>query len=206
MDSPLRFLAVAACALCLAAAPALAQKSGAVTGQPQPGAAAKPLPPTPAAVLDSLYGKLAKATDANEAHGILMAIERAHMLSGSPASDLLMDRAMTAMRGQNPKLALDLLDQIVVIDPDWAEGWNKRATVRFEQNDDIGSMNDISHVLALDPRHVGALSGMGGIMQRNGYDKGALAAFKRVLELYPAQEGLGKMIEKLSGEVEGRGI
>ena len=209
MDSPLRSLAVVFCALCLAAAPALAQKSappGAATGQPQPGAAAKQAAPTPAAVLDSLYAKLAKTTDATEAHGILMSIEQAHMLSGSPTSDLLMDRAMTAMRGQNPKLALDLLDQIVAFDPDWAEGWNKRATVRFEQNDDTGSMNDISRVLALDPRHVGALSGMGGIMQRNGYDKGALAAFKRVQELFPAQEGLGKMIEKLTGEVEGRGI
>ena len=203
MASPIRSLAAFLCALFLSGAPALAQRAP-VPGAANP-AAVQPAP-TPAAQLDTLYQRLAKTTEPDEAQGILAAIERAHMHSGSPASDLLMDRAMTAMRGQNAKLALELLDQIVLIDPDWAEGWNKRATVRFEQNDDTGSINDISRVLALDPRHVGALSGMGAIMQRNGYDKGALAAFKRVLELYPAQEGLGKMIEKLTGEVEGRGI
>ena len=197
------FLATILCSLSLAGAPAIAQKAP-VPSAPKPGAI-QPAP-DPAAQLDLLYQRLAKASDQDEAHAILMSIERAHMRSGSPTSDLLMDRAITAMRSQNPKLALEVLDQIVAIDPDWAEGWNKRATVRFEQNDDTGSLNDISRVLALDARHVGAISGMAAIMQRNGYDKGALAAFKRVQELFPAQEGLGKVIEKLSGEVEGRGI
>ena len=161
---------------------------------------------SPAALLDDLYRRLAAATDREEALGIAGAIDRALLRSGSDTADLLMSRALTALSGEDRKLALELLDKVVAIEPDWAEGWNKRATVRFLEADDAGSMSDISHVLKLEPRHFGALSGMGFILQRNGLDKRALQAFRRTLEVYPALENVKKLVEKLEPEVEGRGL
>ena len=62
-----------------------------------------------------------------------------------------------------------LLDKLIVLQPDWAEAWNKRATVRYLMDDEQGSMADIARVLVLEPRHFGALSGMGMILERGGF-------------------------------------
>ena len=164
----------------------------------------QPPAPTAAAALDSLFQRLARVADAGEVQGITSAIERLWLRSGSDTADMLMGRVLVAMQGHDHKLALQLLDSLVVLEPDWAEAWNKRATVRFLENDDAGSMNDISHVLALEPRHYGALAGMGFILQRNHLDKRALQTYRRLLEINPLQTDIRKMTDKLMLEVEGR--
>ena len=117
-----------------------------------------------------------------------------------------MHRALAALNGEDYALAERVLDAIVVIDPDWAEGWDKRATERFFADDYAGAMEDISHVLAIEPRHFGALSGMGFILQKTGFDKEALQVFRKTLEIYPQQESIRKIVDDLTIEVEGRGI
>ena len=99
-----------------------------------------------------------------------------------------------------------LLDKILVLEPDWAEAWNKRATLRFLEDDDAGSMEDLSHVLALEPRHFGALSGLGFILKRNGMNKGALAALRKALAIYPENPDIQKAVDELTPDVEGRDL
>ena len=165
--------------------------------------AAKPQAPVPAAALDNLFQRLARAADPQEAQAITSQIERLWLRSGSDTADMLMGRVLIAMQGNDHQLALQMLDSLIALEPDWAEAWNKRATVRFLDNDDAGSMNDISHVLALEPRHYGALAGMGFILQRNHLDKRALQTYRRLLEVNPQQAEIRKTVDKLTLDVEG---
>lgn len=184
--------------------------SGAHPADPKVGgapAAPAPSPPqTRAQILDELFTRLSHSSDSDESKGIAGAIERVWMHSGSDTADLLMHRAVSALGGEDYVLAQRVLDAIVVIDPDWSEGWNKRATTRFFAEDYTGAMEDISRVLAIEPRHFGALSGMGFILQRTGFDKEALRVFRKTLEIYPQQESIRKIVDDLTIKVEGRGI
>ena len=157
-------------------------------------------------VLDDLFDRLAKAKDDVEAKGVSGAIERVWMHSGSDTADLLMGRAMQALKRKDYALSQELLSAVVEIEPDWAEAWNKRATVRYLADDAMGSMQDIARVIKLEPRHFGALSGMGFILQRSGFDKRALEAFRKALEISPQQEEIRRLVEKLTLSVEGQGI
>jgi len=157
-------------------------------------------------VLDDLFDRLAKAKDDVEAKGVSGAIERVWMYSGSDTADLLMGRAMQALKRKDYALSQELLNAVVEIEPDWAEAWNKRATVRYLADDAMGSMQDIARVIKLEPRHFGALSGMGFILQRSGFDKRALEAFRKALEISPQQEEIRRLVEKLTLSVEGQGI
>ena len=169
-------------------------------------AAAPPPPPTPEMRLAELYGRLAKATDQDEAQGIVGALERQWLFTASDTAGLIMTRALGAMQRNEVPIALELLDRLVLLEPQWAEAWNKRATVRFLADDYAGSMEDISHVLAIDPKHFGALMGMGTILQRSGNDKRALEAYRRAHEVYPALENVKRVIEQLAPDVDGRDI
>ncbi len=157
-------------------------------------------------VLDDLFERLAKAQDEVEAKGVSGAIERVWMHSGSDTADLLMGRAMQALKRKDYALSQELLNAVVEIEPEWAEAWNKRATVRYLADDAMGSMQDIAHVLKLEPRHFGALSGMGFILQRGGFDNRALEAFRKALEISPQQEEIRRLVDKLTLSVEGQGI
>ncbi len=175
---------------------------------PQKQAKAPNLPPEAlrAKILDELFKRLAASADTDDAQGITSAIERVWMRSGSDTSDLLMARATQAMHKSNPKLAIEILSRITVLHPEWAEAWNKRATLRFINEDYDGSMRDIEQVLKLEPRHYGALVGMGNIFLRTDDKKGALAAYRRALGVHPQMGDLKPIVEKLQLEVEGQDI
>lgn len=159
-----------------------------------------------AKVLDALYTRLKAAEDADDAKGVAAAIERVWMRSGSDTADLLMTRAVAAMAGEDYKTAESLLDSIVTLEPDWAEGWNRRALVRFHAENIDGAMSDLERALKIEPRHFVALSGLGAILTKSGYDKRALDAYRRALDLYPQQPDIKKSVEKLQIDVEGRDI
>jgi len=159
-----------------------------------------------AQALDALFKRLAQASDAEEAHSVTAAIELIWGHSSSDTANLLMERATAAMLARQFPLALELFDKIVALQPTWAEAWNKRATVRFLGDDMDGAVADIEQVLKLEPRHFGALAGLGLILQKEGLDKSALAAFRKALVLNPQQPELHSVVEKLTLEVEGRDI
>ena len=87
--------------------------------------------------------------------------------------------------GRAPALAMPVLDDIVARAPNWAEGWNKRATVLYLMGEHDRSLADIDRVLALEPRHFGALAGLGLIRIEKGETREALAAFRRALAVNP---------------------
>lgn len=153
--------------------------------------------------LDELYDRLAKAKDAEEAGAIGAMIGQALLRSGSDTADLVMQRAVTAMDAKDYPTATNLLDKIIILQPGWAEAWNKRATVRYLVDDDAGSMADIGHVLMLEPRHFGALSGMGLILHRNGEDKAALTVLRRAAGINPQDSQVKTMVDELTHAIEG---
>jgi tetratricopeptide (TPR) repeat protein len=156
--------------------------------------------------LDALFERLRDARKPEEAREIAIAIERLWLQSSSDTANLLMQRAAASIEAQNFALALSLLDKLVVLEPDWAEAWNERATVRFLIGDLDGAMVDINQVLRLEPRHFGALTGMGMILQREGFDQRALEVFTNALAIYPLAPDIQKLAEKLKLDVEGRDI
>ena len=156
--------------------------------------------------LDELFGRLNKSGDEDEAKGIAGAFERVWLRSGSDTADLLMNRSMTAFQSKDYALAIEILDKLVVIDPDWAEAWNRRATAKYFADDYAGAMADIGETLKLEPRHFGALSGMGYILQRSGMERRALEVFRKTLDIYPKLDDVRKNVDKLKLDVEGRDI
>lgn len=157
-------------------------------------------------ILEDLFKRLERTQDVDEARGISGAIERVWMRSGSDTADLLMERASSAMAKKDWRLAEELLDKMVEIEPQWAEVWNKRATVRFFTEDLSGSMADLAYVLKLEPRHYTALVSMGVILLQRDFDAQALRVFRRALEINPQLDDIRKRVDKLQLEVEGRDI
>jgi len=153
--------------------------------------------------LDSLFADLKRERDDRQAKRISDRIWAKWRDSGSATANLLMQWADKAVSEKNNGLALDLLDQVVVLMPDYAEGWNRRATLNYAMGRHAKSMSDISRVLALEPRHFGAISGMAAILAASGNDELELRAWEQVLEIYPAnrqaQTRLGELADKLAG-------
>jgi len=111
-----------------------------------------------------------------------------------------------AVAGQKYDVALDFLDQVVTLQPGFAEGWNRRATVHFLMRNFGKSMADIERTLELEPRHFGALSGMAQIMKDTGRRELALQAWQRVLDIYPMMRSAQGEIATLSEELAGESI
>ena len=103
-------------------------------------------------------------------------------------------------------LAIRLLDALVELKPDYAEAWNRRATMYFTKKDYGRALSDIAQTLAREPRHFGALTGLGMILQEMDEDKRALEAFRRAIELDPHLPKIPEFIKALTDKVEGRAI
>jgi len=117
-----------------------------------------------------------------------------------------MMRAKAAMDAQQIDVALKLLDAVIKLRPDYVEAWNRRATIYYLQNDYARSIADIEQVLSREPRHFGALAGLGMIMQDIGDDKRALDAFRKALAVNPHLEKVPELVKSLTEKVEGRDI
>jgi tetratricopeptide (TPR) repeat protein len=98
--------------------------------------------------------------------------------------------------------ALDFLNEAIALNPDYAEAWNRRATVYFLRNDYAHAMYDINRTLELEPRHYGALTGMAEILRARGLKEQALKAYEQALQINPmmrdAQKSLLDLTEELS--------
>jgi len=162
--------------------------------------------PTPQKRIDKLFSDLKRERNEKRAERIAGRIGEEWSHSGSASIDLMMGWSKTAMDSKKFDVALDFLDQVVTMDPDYAEGWNRRATVHFMMNNYAKSMSDINHTLQLEPRHFGALAGMGQIMKASGSDELALQAWQRVLDIYPMMRSAQNEVATLSEEMAGEGI
>ena len=183
------------------------------TGIPLPGvdtqAAPKPKPKPAfefAKDLDGLFVQLKRTRDHKLADRISKQIWEKWQTSNSRSIDLLTHWARAATGRKQYDAALDLLDQVIVLRPEYAEGWNQRATLHYQRKDFTKSIADIEKVLALEPRHYGALSGLAVILEQLGSERQALETWCRVLAVYPANRSAGSAIVRLEEELAGSGI
>jgi tetratricopeptide (TPR) repeat protein len=156
--------------------------------------------------LDFLFGALKAAPDAASAKQVENRIWALWLASGSDSANLLMSRAKSAIDSHDLDIAVELLDALVKIKPDYIEAWNRRATLHYMRKEYGQAMEDIRQVLVREPRHFGAISGLGMILQEFGDEKHALDAFRRALEINPHLAKIDEMVKTLTEKVEGRAI
>ncbi len=156
--------------------------------------------------LDFLFGALKAAPDEETAKAIEQRIWALWSHSRSDTTNLLMARVAKAVEDKDLDLALKLLDAVVKIKPDYVEAWNRRATIYYMRKDYGHSIADIREVLRREPRHFGALTGLGLILQDIGDDKQALEVYRRALAVYPRLERVPDIVKTLTDKVEGRDI
>jgi len=156
--------------------------------------------------LDFLFGALKAAPDAASAKHVEARIWAQWMQTPSDTAALLMVRAKAAMDAQKTDIALKLLDAVIKLRPDYIEAWNRRATLYYLKNDYAHSLEDIQQILIREPRHFGALAGLGFIMQDIGDEKRALEAFRKALAINPHLEKVPEFVKSLTEKVEGRDI
>jgi Flp pilus assembly protein TadD len=135
--------------------------------------------------LGGLLEALATSEDGQAADALARQVQSMWNQSGSASVDLLMARATLAIRNRDFTLALDLLDTVIALAPDFAEGWNRRATVHFLRDDYARSIADVEQVLRLEPRHFGALSGIGIMLDELGQDRQAQLFLSEALRVHP---------------------
>jgi tetratricopeptide (TPR) repeat protein len=192
-------------------APALAQSA---PPAPPPGKEQKKLPEAPAKLpkvdrgknLDFLFGALKAAPDEASAKHVEARIWAIWIQTPSDTASLLMARAKTAVDAKKIEVAIKLLDAVIKLRPDYIEAWNRRATLYYMQNDYGRSLADIREVLIREPRHFGALAGLGMIMQEVGDEKRALEAYRKALAVNPHLEKIPEQVKALTEKVEGRDI
>ncbi len=156
--------------------------------------------------LDQLFVHLQEVDTSKQARMIEQLIWGVWLESKSPTLKLLMGRAVTAMGQRKLDDALEILHSVVTIAPNYAEGWNKRATVYFLLGRYEESIVDVERTLALEPRHFGALSGLGLIYTYLKDNAGALDAYERALKVNPHLGQAVTEVKRLRRKVKGESI
>ncbi len=156
-------------------------------------------------VLDDLFANLLTA-DEVASQRIEQDIWREWSKSGSAAMDLLLMRGRDAMAAGETDAAIEHLTALVDHAPDFAEGWNARATAYFQAGEFGPSISDIAHVLSLNPRHFGALAGLGMIFEELEKPEKALEVYKAALAIHPHLGGVLQSVERLEAATAGQDL
>ncbi|MGH1574646.1 tetratricopeptide repeat protein [Methylobacterium sp. P31] len=199
-----RLLAALVCLSTVAAWIPAAQAASDTNRPSRSASEAKPAPKPPS--LDDLFARLRASEDPVEAKGIARIIERRLASSGSPTADLLTDRARQAVTAHDFPLAAELMDRVTTLEPNWPEGWNRRATVFALLTDRDDAIADLQRALVLEPRHFEAWAAMGRIYESQDDKARALAAYRRARAIYPQMDKIGEAIDRLAPEVDGRDL
>lgn len=155
------------------------------------------------AKLDGLFDRLMTAEE-GEAGRIETEIWIEWSKSGSPALDLLLQRGRDAMELGDTRAAIEHFTAVIDQAPDFAEGWNARATAYYQAGEFGPSVADIAQVLQRNPRHFGALSGLGTILEESGNPARALAVYKAALAIHPHLQGVADAIARLEAQELGQ--
>ena len=158
------------------------------------------------AELDHLLAVLKRTANQKEAAKISRQIQGLWSQSGSDTIDLLMQWAEDGINQQDYARALDFLDNVVALKPDYAEGWARRAAVHVQLNDLKLAMSDLHRSLSLEPRNYNALFLVGSILEMTGRNKLALHAYEDALKIYPQMQRAQKRVGDILEEQTGRAI
>ena len=151
--------------------------------------------------LDGLFETLRTSEDALELRETEAEIWEIWYASGEAEVDSLMTAAADEVRGGDLAAAEAIYTEIIERLPAFSEGWNRRATVRYYQGDYEGSLDDIEQTLRLEPRHFGAIWGLGMILGLQRDFERAILAFERLLEIKPNAQDARPRIELLKQEL-----
>lgn len=146
--------------------------------------------------LDVLFARLYKS-GGTPTQGLEQKIWALWGSSDSATAEVLLQQAERAMKDGAPAESLSILDRLIGAYPDFAEAWNKRATLYYRMKRDEASLKDIEKVLDLEPRHFGALAGKGMILQRQKKYSAAMDAFREALAINPGMEAVQQSIKEL---------
>ncbi len=155
---------------------------------------------------DALFERLKAAEAESEAADIADDIWAIWQESDSPTADLLMQRVMTALGEGDPQLAHELLDRIILLDPDYSEAWHMRAGLFLQADNYPEAIRDLNETLALEPRHFGAWMGLGFILERLGGSREALVSYREALAIYPLLPQARSAERRLAAATEGQDL
>lgn len=201
-------------AAALAALPA-AMIAGCSPAQPQPTAppqagtqtgtgAGAEAPPEKTSLADELLDKLGLAASEEEAALIEEEVWDAFLISGSPTVDILMTRGLEALDAGDLELARDMFDRAILVRPEYAEGWYRRALLFFNESKYDQAVADLEAALARQPRHFGAWIGLGMIFESIERPAPALKAYREALKSHPFAVAAKRGEDRLAVQVDGR--
>ena len=153
--------------------------------------------------LGPLFDRLKAAADAAVARPIELEIWRIWGETPDPENRALLERGVDAMGAGDTRTARAAFDLLVIRAPRFAEGWNKRATLLYLVGDDDASVADVRRTLVLEPRHFGALSGLGLINARRDRPELALHSFEAALKVHPFLPGAKANVDALREQLRG---
>ncbi|RIJ17814.1 tetratricopeptide repeat protein [Henriciella mobilis] len=155
---------------------------------------------------DEMFEELKNAPTEEEATSVALDIWAAWMESGSAAADLVMERAVTAQSLGDLDLARELYDRVIAIQPGYAEAYNRRASVFLQQEKMGEALRDVNEALRLEPRHFGAWTGLGRVLEELGAREEALEAYKEALNVHPTLGPAKSAVARLEKEQTGQGL
>ena len=153
--------------------------------------------------LSALFSKLALSENSGEAQSIEKVIWEIWLENKNPPVTRILNAGIQAMNAGRLKMAFQAFNEVVEMEPNFAEGWNKRATIYYLLQDYSASVKDIAVTLRLEPHHFGALSGLGLINTTLGRHKAAVKAFEQVLKIHPHMLGARRHIKVLKEILRG---
>lgn len=156
--------------------------------------------------LDGLFERLKSVAEGAEAAAIQSEIWDIWIASEDREAARLMRQGIGAMAMHELGAALVAFNHLVEQAPGFAEGWNKRATVHYLMGNFDASVLDIQRTLALEPRHFGALSGLGMIYDALAEPESALQSYEAALAINPHLGGPRQRIEELRSTLRGRRV
>jgi tetratricopeptide (TPR) repeat protein len=156
--------------------------------------------------LDELFNQLRNVDDLETASRIEKEIWAKWVHRDNELVDRHMSLGIGAMEAGALKLSLRQFTEVINLDENFSEGWNKRATVHYMMGNFNKSVQDIERTLALEPRHYGAMSGMALILDATENMAGALKAWQQVLEFTPYNQQIRARILQLKNEIRGKAI
>lgn len=167
--------------------------------------AAEAADPARAERIDQLL-KALQTDDGSKAPEITRKLWHEWSQSGSPSHDLLLIRGKRAMQAGAYEKALEHLTDLIRLAPDFAEGWNARATVWFLMDDYPNALADVAEVLQREPRHFGAIEGMALIFERLNQEEKAYAAWQAALKINPHLPAASEAVERLGKKLGPRNL
>jgi len=156
--------------------------------------------------VDEILAALAVAPTTQIATDLELRLQQAWYDKATPAVQLLMDHAVASAHAGKMKDALADCDAAIVLQPELADLWRRRAEARFAMGDEPGAISDLAQALAREPRLVPAFADLSRFAEARHDNKRALAAWRKVLELDPKTDGAKARLERLEKKLNGEPI